>query len=354
MMKFIRDKYCNATGLFLTGVVGSVFFSGDALASPYQNQGCSNLGFTVKVSPINPDPVTGAVEVSGLGINTPLANLIVDSINPIARCDTGFSTSPYPGDVPPGKGFVVYRTSRCDNKTARDPEGIVGTFCQMSDSGVSNSGILEFAGNNGPAPVTRLSAPHAFTLQSKNFIGKKIINLDSITNGFQNISTTWGEYAWNLKPTAANVSNYARQLILTYTPTCSASVNNVAFGSRTVNELNSGIKMQANVNISCNDILPTYSIKVSSDVGATNNILKSDNSTVGYSLTWGNTSEAGLSVSNQPVVLDRVITLPYGRRPSRQSFDIPLIIAPVSTALPGADITPGPANSRINIELKFN
>ncbi|EKS6154157.1 hypothetical protein QCB07_002272 [Salmonella enterica] len=356
-MKYICNAAASMAGTLFLVCIGNIVFSTNALASAsiYPNQGCSNLGFTVKIAPINPDPVTGAVEVSGVGINTPVASLVVENINPTARCDTGFSTSPFPGDVPPGKGFIVYRTSRCDNQTAKDSEGIVGIFCSSDGGGMSSSGILEFAGDHGPAPVTSLSGSHAFTLQSKNFIGRKVVDIDQITNAFHDLSSTWGGYTWSLKPVAANVVNHARELILTYTPTCSASVNNVDFGIRTVDELNNGVRMQANVNISCNDILPAYSIKISSDVGMSKNgIINSENSTLGYRLTWGDLTDAGLSVSNQPVILDSVVTLINGRRPSTESFNIPLNIEPVSIASSGVDISPGSANSRINIELKFN
>lgn len=352
-MKSVFDKCCNAIGIILIGVAGTFLINMNVLAnSSYPNQGCSNLGFRVGISSPLADS-NGVVEVSGLKENTVIAYLVLKDFSGV--CDTGYSTSTNVNDTPPGKGFVVYDTPTCNNGIAQDLDGIVGIYCSDKD-GARTSGILEFNGDHGPAPVTELTSPHPFVLKSKNFIGKKVIQINQITNGFARLYSTWGAYTWNLKATPGNVWNEAQELVLSYTPTCSASVNNVDFGSRTVDEIKKGMEETVNIEISCNDILPKYSINISSDFGGSNSTINSGNSTLGYQLTWGDLSKSGLSAdkNNTPVILGMSVSPDNGKRPGDSSFNIPLLIKPVPLRGSFADILPGRADSRININLQFN
>lgn len=338
--------------LLSTIIIFTLIPAAKALAMPgYDAQGCNDLSFTVEVIPRNPQ-TDGSVEVSGLAINDPVADLYVSSIS--GTCNTGLDHSP-PDTSRPGKGFIVYDVREClPGGVAKDSTGIVGMLCVNK-----SSGLLEFAewGNNIPAP---LKAPHAFTLQTKNFIGKQEIDLTSITKGFTNLYTTWGNYDWRQKPLMALVnSTNANKLVLRYTPACSATVNNVVFpGTPSSSSISNGTisPQQAEVKIQCNDILPKYSVTIDSPHGIHNKdgIIKSTNDSVGYRLTWGNNlSNSGL-VAKGNVQLSKPLELEAGARPHGNNFSIPVDITPVSLTSAGKDIIPGPANSELLITLKFN
>ncbi|MCU6198650.1 hypothetical protein KWI12_17465 [Citrobacter cronae] len=344
--------YLNFVGILGTSILSALFTTGNVLAAPgYDEQGCNDLNFMVEVSPRNPQS-DGSVEVAGVGINEVVADLNVSSIS--GTCNTGFDYSP-PGTGAPGKGFVVYEVNNCLSNVSKDRDGIVGMFCLGG-----NSGILEFSqsGDNVPTP---LMGKHAFTLQKKDFIGRKEIDLRDITKSFSQLYTTWGNYDWRPKPVIAKVmSANANKLVLTYTPTCSANVNNVIFPgtpspsaiiNRTVDS------QQANVLVQCNDILPKYSITIDSMYGihsANDGVIKSTNSSVGYQLTWGgNLPNSGLTEKGNVKLLTPLI-LRNGSRPTGNNFNIPVDITPISLATPGKDVTPGPANAAMVIALTFN
>lgn len=329
-----------------------LFLTGHVMANPgYNEQGCNDLAFNVKVSPRNPQG-DGSVEVAGLAFNDVIADLTVDAIS--GTCNTGFDYTP-PGTTGPGSGFVVYEVGSCLDGIAKDRDGIVGILCVGG-----NSGILEFAerGNNTPKP---LLWPHTFNLRKKDFIGRKEIDLRDITKGFSRLYTTWGTYEWRPKPVMARVSSgNANKLVLTYTPTCSANVNNVVFpGTPSPVEISNGTvdPQQAKVQIKCNDILPKYSITINSLYGIHNKndgVIKSTNSTVGYRLTWGdNLLNSGLTEKGNIKLLTPLM-LGAGLRPVGNDFNIPVDITPVSLATAGKDVIPGPANAAMLIYLTFN
>jgi len=108
----------------------------------------------------------------------------------------------------------------------------------------------------------------------------------------------------------------------------------------------------ATVTVSCDDILPKYTVKVSSPNGtqgnATDGVIKSNNASVGYRLSW---KEGQVASAGSNIQLDSVLT--PATQPTANTFKLPISVKPVAL-VPQADVTAGPANSAIRIDLAFN
>lgn len=187
---------------------------------------------------------------------------------------------------------------------------------------------------------------------------KKIPGKTSIPIG--QMYTNQGFYLidWGVAFPLTNVigtGNFGGSIELTYTPTCSASVNDVTFpGTPTPSAIAAGTvtPQTATVSVTCDDILPKYTVKVSSpngtQGGATDGVIKSNNPTVGYRLSWkeGQVANAGSNIQ-----LDSVLT--PATLPTQSTFTLPISVKPVAL-VPQGSITAGPANSAVKIDLTFN
>lgn len=157
------------------------------------------------------------------------------------------------------------------------------------------------------------------------------------------------------EPSGKIVGDINKTITLVYIPTCSASVNDVVFpGSPTASAIAAGTvtPQTATVNVSCNDILPKYTVKVSSPNGtqgnATDGVIKSNNASVGYRLSW---KEGQVASVGSNIQLDSVLT--PATQPTTNTFNVPISVKPVAL-VPLANVTAGPANSAIKIDLTFN
>ncbi|EKG5019305.1 hypothetical protein U8296_004465 [Salmonella enterica] len=163
-----------------------------------------------------------------------------------------------------------------------------------------------------------------------------------------------GGYPNTLQSESVAVSGI-KNITLVYTPTCSASVDDVTFpGTPAARAIAAGTvtPRTAAVRVTCDDILPKYTIKVSSPKGTHGNpadgVIRSDNATVGYRLTW---DKDQVAAANSNVQLNSVLT-PVNT-PSTSTFTLPINVRPVG--LVSLDnIEAGPASSAIQIDLTFN
>ncbi|EDV1002858.1 hypothetical protein HY25_000454 [Salmonella enterica subsp. enterica] len=315
------------------GACAIFFTSGDAQAAR-----CNNLNFDIEFA-------KHEVDITGKAIGFQFPSFTLTNYGAI-RCD---GTYDQPNDR---GGFVIVQTGK--SPTLAPPSKPNASQISIADSG-GRVGLLSFptAATAGYNPVQ----PHLmyFVLERKMPGVTEISVEDVLGAGLRGqMFTALNEYhTHNQAENGFNVTVNPRKLRLIYRPTCSASVNNVDFDTLTVDDIMKGVTKPATVDIDCNDLLLAYSIKISSNAGADNNVVLSNNDTIGYRLAWGDLSQSGLTPSYQPVALNNVLSLDAGRQPSGAKFSIPINVTPVSRALPGKDIKPGKSDSAINIELIF-
>lgn len=311
----------------------SIFFaSGETQAAR-----CTNLNFEIGFT-------EHEIDITGKPIGFSFPSFSLANYGAI-QCDGSYN------NPKPAGGFVIVQTGRSPTLA---PLRDTASQISIADSS-GRVGLLSFptADAIGFNPVR----PHvmSFVLERKKPGVTEISIEDVLGAGFRGqIYTAYNLYDWyNVLENGSNIIVNPRKLRLIYRPTCSASVNNVDFGTLTVNEIINGVTKPATIEIDCNDLLLAYSIKVSSGAGASNDVVLSKNDTVGYRLAWGDLSQSGLTPSYQPITLNNVLSLDSGRMPSGTKFSIPINITPVSRASLGKDIKPGKADSAINIELIF-
>ncbi|EAA0698991.1 fimbrial protein [Salmonella enterica subsp. enterica serovar Nottingham] len=298
---------------------------------------CTNLNFDIGFA-------EHEVDITGKPLGYQFASFSITNFGAI-RCDGSYDQPHHAG------GFVIVQTGLSPTLV---PQRATASQISIADS-AGRVGLLSFptAAAIGFNPVL----PHLqnFILERKMPGVTEISVEDVLGAGFRGqIYTAYNDYQWhNEWESGSNITVNPRKLRLIYRPTCSASVNNVDFGTLTVDDIMKGVTKPATVDIDCNDLLLAYSIKVSSTTGADNNVVLSNNDTVGYRLAWGDLSPSGLTPSYQPVALNNVLSLDAGRQPSGTKFSIPINVTPVSRALPGKDIKPGKSDSAVNIELIF-
>lgn len=215
-------------------------------------------------------------------------------------------------------------------------------------------------GNNSSAPVgwVRMTTP----VQQPIILRKKIVGkIDiPISQFYRNTDFYMRDYinggVFKAFPISGvtGTGDFGSNITLTYTPTCSASVDDVPFpGAPTASAIvaRSVTPRTATVRVECDDILPKYTVKVSSPKGthnASDGIIRSDNATVGYQLTWDN---GQVAAAGSNVQLDSVLT--PATLPSASTFTLPINVRPVGL-VPQDDITAGQANSAIRVDLTFN
>ncbi|EBY6938988.1 hypothetical protein E2D26_23405 [Salmonella enterica subsp. enterica serovar Richmond] len=321
-------------------IAGGTFLYSKETFAHDPEQGCSNLGFSLSVVP-TVNTTNGRIEVAGIPPGSVIAKLVPENVAGV--CDTGYSTNPGVGDIPPGLGFIVYRSNNCNAGNAFDKDGNISMFCL---AGENTNAVLQYDGNNGPANVQPVDkATNAIILWKKK-PGLTVIPLASMAD-FSKFYSTWGAYDWNMKEEFLSRAVIPPTITLVYTPTCSAEVNDIAFGTLSPSEIkeNRVSPLRATVNVRCNDILPKYTVTFSSPRGVLGDktTILSDNASIGFQLSWINGSV------QENIKLDH----PYERSTISEEFSIPVDVVPVP--LPSAGkINPGRADSALTINLKFS
>ncbi|SUB84071.1 Uncharacterised protein [Pragia fontium] len=134
---------------------------------------------------------------------------------------------------------------------------------------------------------------------------------------------------------------------------CSAEVNDIAFGDQSAGDIKKGtvVDKTMSLDIACDTTLANYTVSFTAADGvnnATNGIISTKaNSTVGYQLKWGNDT---VKAANSVVTIDGVAISPT-KKPTTESFSIPIKVKPVAL---GTIVSPGAANTALNIKLTFN
>lgn len=180
----------------------------------------------------------------------------------------------------------------------------------------------------------------------KTFVGK--ITVDPYFFWTGQYSSMLGGYPRTLHNEDANVTGLKRSITLINTPACSAKVNDVNFGDAVSQAAvqSASLSGLATVQVSCEAILPSYTITLSSVNGSASSaedIINSVNPTIGYRLAFQSGDTLKLNTALTP-----------GSLPQKSDFTIPITVVPVSLVNDAKNIQPGSANSSISIELKFN
>ncbi|HFG4856836.1 TPA: hypothetical protein ACXZX6_000984 [Salmonella enterica] len=324
------------------GVCTIIFASGEAQAiSPVVPPAprCTPLNFNISFGQEE------EIDITGKSLESDIASLSITNYGGI-RCDGSYD-KPHPAG-----GFVIVQTGRSPLLV---PSDMKKSQISIADLG-GRVGLLSFptAVGIGYNPVK----PHVMpiVLKRKRPGLTEISISDLLGSGFtNNILTAYNNYDWHNGSEPGNGITFDdnKKLRLIYRPTCSASVNNVDFGVLNVGDILKGVTKQAVIDINCNDLLLAYSIKVTSDAGSDDNVIRSENNTIGYRLNWGDLNNTGLDPSLSSKAIELNNKLDNRNDPTSTRFSIPINITPVSRLSFGNDIKPGKADSVINIELQF-
>ncbi|SUB84078.1 P pilus assembly protein, pilin FimA [Pragia fontium] len=134
---------------------------------------------------------------------------------------------------------------------------------------------------------------------------------------------------------------------------CSATVGNVAFGDQAAGAIKAGTVADKNMSldIACDTTMANYTVSFTAADGisdAAKGIIKTKaNSTVGYQLKWGDDT---VKTKDSVVTVGGAAIAP-AKKPTAASFSIPIKVKPVAL---GTVVSPGAANTSVNIKLTFN
>jgi len=190
-------------------------------------------------------------------------------------------------------------------------------------------------------------------LNKKLAPGLTQIDLATIYNGVRTAGV--GGYHHARKDETNAVISFQNQMVnLIYRPSCSAKVNDVAFGIQTVDSIKKGtVEKEASIEVSCEAILPNYSITLNSSKGikdAKKGIINSAHNNIGYQLNWGKGDGSEVSSSGTAVTLGE--QLEPATKPNKNNFTLPLKVKPVIlNNMQG--VTSGNADSDVTITLEF-
>lgn len=134
---------------------------------------------------------------------------------------------------------------------------------------------------------------------------------------------------------------------------CGSSVNDVAFGDQSAGSIKNGTVAEKimTLAITCDTTLANYTLSFTAADGVkdvTNGIIGTKaNATVGYKLLWGDDT---VKAVNTALAINGTATTP-AKKPTTANFNIPIKVKPVAL---GATVSPGAANTALNIKLTFN
>lgn len=339
-MKTSKKNVGRIFSLVCWGVCTIIFSSGEAQAITPAAPRCTPLNFNISFGQEE------EIDITGRSLESDIASLSITNYEGI-RCDGSYDRQHSAG------GFIVVQTGHPSPLLV--PSDMKKSQISIADNG-GRVGLLSFptADKIGYNPVK----PHVMpiVLKRKRPGLTEVSISDLLGNGLtNNILTAYNEYDRHNGSEPGNGITFDdnKKLRLIYRPTCSASVNNVDFGVLNVGDILKGVTKQAAIDINCNDLLLAYSIKVTSDAGSDDNVIRSENNTVGYRLNWGDLNNTGLEPSLSSKAIELNNTLDNRNDPTSTRFSIPINITPVSRLSLGNDIKPGKADSVINIELQF-
>lgn len=326
--------------LLLLGAGGMLLPVGEAKAAQ-----CRNLVYDISI------PVT---EINLAGKNNGDELFLAKSNHVAGEC--------YKDNTNGTTNYTIVSRYPTANKTCADATGSAGFVWGEQDviqgvcyGGGVTIGVLPLVSGTGwvslPGPT---SNPRFYLRDKSKLVGKTNIDMGKFFNP-NNIYSEVDSRIPFIKETATLTGDANKTITLVYTPTCSASVNDVAFpGAPTASAIVAGTitPQTATVTVSCDDILPKYTVKVSSPNGtqgnATDGVIKSNNASVGYRLSW---KEGQVASVGSNIQLDSVLT--PATQPTTNTFNVPISVKPVAL-VPLANVTAGPANSAIKIDLTFN
>lgn len=317
----------------------------DNKALPLDNR-CTDLN--VKVGFVDGNG-NGEIDITGVSIGTTFKLLTLEGSSGMCNGDYGIDNQ--------GGGFVMVQTGRTP-VNAPVLSSIPKTRISIPDSN-GMVGLMSFATReHGPYAPVEEGVQHVMLIEKWPGVTEiSITELLGAVNG--NIWTSYNRFDWhNGYESNAKVTYGRGSIKLIYRPTCTISVNDVSFGTLTVDEISQGNKSgEAIVEVSCNDILLNYDIKISSNYKsalAGKGIISSNNETIEYQLNWGDLTGSGLDgYSNSGINLDATYSLRVNDSPAANRFLIPIKVTPTPNTAPGGDIKPGEANSDIVIQMTF-
>ncbi|AKJ43584.1 spore coat protein U domain-containing protein [Pragia fontium] len=153
---------------------------------------------------------------------------------------------------------------------------------------------------------------------------------------------------------ASNVNGgtVTSNLTMVVKTSCSAEVNDIAFGDQSAGDIKKGeiVDKTLSLDIACDSTLANYTIKFTAPDGVdtVKGIIKTKaNSTVGYQLKWGDNT---VKPTDSVVSVGGEAMTPTNK-PTAASFSIPIKVKPVAL---GEIVSPGAANTALNIILTFN
>lgn len=154
---------------------------------------------------------------------------------------------------------------------------------------------------------------------------------------------------------ASNVTGgtVTSNISMTVKASCSASVADIAFDDQAAGDIKNGTVADKTISlkIDCDTTLANYTLTFTAADGVkdiTNGIINTKlNSTVGYQLRWGDSTVKPLDTA---ITVDGTAMTPT-TKPTATSFTIPIKVKPVAL---GEIVSPGAANTALNIKLTFN
>ena len=154
---------------------------------------------------------------------------------------------------------------------------------------------------------------------------------------------------------ASNVTGgtVTSNLSMTVKASCSATVGDVAFGDQAAVNIKKGSVADKimSLAIACDTTMANYTLTFTAANGVkdlANGIINTKlNSTVGYQLKWGDSTVKPVDTA---ITVNGTAITPTNK-PTATSFTIPIKVKPVAL---GEVVSPGEANTALNIKLTFN
>lgn len=154
---------------------------------------------------------------------------------------------------------------------------------------------------------------------------------------------------------ASNVTGgtVTSNLSMTVKASCSATVGDITFGDQAAGDIKKGTVADKvmSLAIACDTTMANYTLTFTAADGVkdvANGIINTElNSTVGYQLRWGDSTVKPLDTA---ITVNGTAITPTNK-PTTESFTIPIKVKPVAL---GEIVSPGAANTALNIKLTFN
>ncbi|MDF7256037.1 fimbrial protein [Proteus mirabilis] len=142
-------------------------------------------------------------------------------------------------------------------------------------------------------------------------------------------------------------------LSMTVKASCSTTVGDVTFGDQSAGDIKKGAVAEKVISLAivCDTKMTNYTLAFTAADGVkdvVNGIINTKlNSTVGYQLKWGDSTVKPVDTA----ITINGSTITPTNKPTQESFTIPIKVKPVAL---GETVSPGAANTALNIKLTFN